>query len=170
MKFMRLPIVALLLPLIVITLCSCGNKKLVTCREVIASLTESEVGLPAGKVYDMRADEGNDEHLAASLLCALYGNGGKPTAADSWVDCAIFLSATEHPCEFAVFLCDSRDSAIDTARALSMRLDTVRLTKKAPQYCQMLESARVTIIKNYVVLIISSDAENALKTAKKQIG
>jgi len=148
---------------------ACGGRERATCREVLGAMIEGEVGLPAGSIYDMRAAEGSGEYLPSSLLYALYGEGGKPPVADDWLDCALFLSLSEHPCELAVLYCNSHDAAIDTARLLNTRLDVIRVTKGKPEHAAMLDSARVTVNGNFVLMIISSDTENAQKLAQKVI-
>ena len=139
------------------------------CREVIAAMTEKEVGLPVGSYYSASANEGDTEYLSASLLASLFGNGSLPPVAEDWIDCALFLSLKESPCEFAVILCSSRDAAEDTAALFHSRLAAIRITKTATQYVQMIENASVTITGNYAILIISTDPENALRAAKKAI-
>ena len=148
---------------------SCSAKEYVPCRQVLGALVDSEVGLPAGKIYDMRASGQDGEFLSDSLLCSLLGNGAMPAVRDSWIDGALFLSLGAHPCEFAVFLCDSRDAAQDTARLFCSRLDSVKTLKGDGKYASMLDSACVCIIRNYVVLIISSDSDTARSVARKII-
>lgn len=160
----------IILIFICITASSCSARVYAPCREILGALVDAEVGLPAGKIYDMKAPAGDGEFLSDSLLGALYGNGGLPPVAESWLDCALFLSFSEHPCEFAVFLCDSRDAAVDTARILCSRLDSIKTLKGGGEYQALLDSARVCIMKNYVVLIISSDADAAQKTASRATG
>jgi hypothetical protein len=170
MKFKRLFTLLLTISIICTSLCSCGAKDYAPCRDVLGALIDSEVGLPAGKAYDMRAPEGDGEYLPESLLGTLYGNGGLPPVASAWIDCALFLSLGEHPCEFAVFLCDSNGSAVDTARILCSRLDSLKTIKGGGEYDALLGGARVCIIKNYVVFLISSDSDAAEKTARRAIG
>lgn len=170
MKFKRLLTLLLTILIICTSLCSCGAKDYAPCRDVLGALIDSEVGLPAGKAYDMRAPEGDGEYLPESLLGTLYGNGGLPPVASAWIDCALFLSLGEHPCEFAVFLCDSNGSAVDTARILCSRLDSVKTIKGGGEYDALLGGARVCIVKNYVVFLISSDSDAAEKTARRAIG
>ena len=133
-------------------------------------MMENEVGLPAGKIYLMHANEGDENYLSNYLICALYGDGEDPVMADGWLDLAIFLPSSAHPCEFAVILCDSEDTATDTARLLCRRLDAIRTAKGAGEYAKLTENATVTVIGNYALLIISSDTENAIKSASKIIG
>lgn len=156
--------------LIIFLLTSCTKSNLTPCREILGALVDAEVDLPAGKIYDMRAAEGEDEYLSESLIFALLGNGAMPTVYDSWIDCALFLSLGSHPCEFAVFLCDSHDTAQDTARLFCSRIDAVKTLKGGGEYAHILDGARVCIIKNYVVLLISSDGDTAEKKARQAIG
>ena len=132
-------------------------------------MTNAEISLPAGKIYWSGAEKGEDDYLSASLLNALLGSGMTATLRESWLDIALFLSLGESPSEFAVILCRDRDSAIDTAKLLNLRLSAVKATKKAPEYKEMTENAKVTVIGNYALLIISSDSEAALKIFNKTV-
>lgn len=156
--------------LLIFTLPSCSKRENPSCRAVLARMIESEVGLPAGKVYSMHAQKGNAEFLPEYLIDCLYGNGERPIMADGWLDLAIFLPSSQHPCEFAVFLCDCEDTATDTARMLCQRLDVIRSAKNDEKNSVYLDNATVAVIRNYVLFIISSDTENALKIARKSIG
>ncbi len=146
---------------------SCAKKQAPSCREVINAMMQAEgQALPAGRIYDMRADEDSAERLPDSLLPALLGEGKMPAVSDAWLDCAMFLSVTEHPCELIIFLCASSEAATDTARLLCSHLDAVRVSKTSPKYADMISAARVGIYKNYAFLIISRDvaaSEGALK-------
>ena len=170
MKKLRYIALFVLLFLLGNTLCACSSAEKTPCREILTAMTDAEVGLPAGTVYDARADRDGDRLPSESLLGALYGNGKMPPVSDSWLDCALFLSLSEHPCEFAVFLCNSHDAAVDTARLLCSRLDVIKTLKSNGEYGSMLDGARVTVIKNYALLIISSDSDNAERVAKKTVG
>ncbi len=150
------------------TLPACGKQESPkTCREILSAVTQAEIGIPAGKFYSLSADEGDPEFLSESLISSLFGGGSYPEVAADWLDCALFLSLGSHPCEFAVILCNNHDTAEDTARLLGSRLSAIKITKTSPQYQKMIETAKVAVIGNYALLIISSDSENAMKTAKK---
>ena len=149
--------------------CSAVRADRASCREVVAAMVESEIGVPAGKYYSLSAPEGDGEYLSNSLLSALFGNGSLPTVTRDWLDCALFLSLKESPCEFAVILCSSRDAAEDTAALLHSRLAAIKVTKALPEYSQMIENASVTITGNYAIFIISTDPVSALRAAKKAI-
>ena len=141
-----------------------------SCSEILDELKDTEVGLPAGKTYDIKAGEGENEFLPERLLSSLYGEGATPPMREGWLDIALFLPISSHPCEFAVILCNSDDTATDTARLLCRRLDSIRTLKQNGEYSALLEGARVTVIRNYALLIISSDAENAVKTVTRIVG
>lgn len=150
------------------TLPACGNQDpQKNCREILSAVTKAEIGIPAGKFYSLSADKGDDEFLSESLISSLFGGGSYPEIANDWLDCALYLSLGSHPCEFAVILCNSRDTAEDTARLLGSRLSAIKITKTEPQYQKMIDAAKVAVIGNYALLIISSDSENALKTFNK---
>ena len=149
---------------------SCTRSENPDCRDILSAIISSEIGLPSGKIYSARAESGEEEYLSDHLVNSLYGNGKEPVMADGWIDIAIFLPSSAHPCEFAVILCDSEDTATDTARLLCRRLDAIRTAKGAGEYAKLTENATVTVIGNYALLIISSDTENAIKSASKIIG
>ena len=146
---------------------SCITNEHTSCREILDKIIISEVSLPAGQIYSSRAEKGENEYMSASLINSIYGNGTVPPMADGWIEVAIFLPSSSHPCEFAVFLCDSRDTANDTARMLCSRLDAIRTAKGTKDNMQMINSAEIAVVRNYVLFILSSDSKNALKAAKK---
>ncbi len=150
-------------------LSSCSASNPTPCRDVIGTLLDCEATLPSGTVYDMKAPEGNEEYLPDRVLIKLFGDGRLPTVCDGWLDAALFLSLNESPCEFAVILCEDPDNAEDTARLLLRRLDVIRTAKGNGESTAMLSSANVTVIKNYVLMIISSDTQNALKSVSSMI-
>jgi hypothetical protein len=166
-KKIALMFVLLLLTMPVLSSCSQGAPA--SCREILGEIIYGEIGLPAGKIYDVKAPEGKNEYLNERLISTLFGGGSPPPMRDGWLDVALFLPATAHPCEFAVILCDSADTATDTARLLCRRLDSIRSTKGGGDYSALLESATVTVIGNYALLIVSSDTQNSIKVASKVI-
>ena len=151
-------------------LTSCSDEmQSAACRDVLAAMTQTEISLPAGRYYSLSLPENNREHLDKSLISQLFGNGSYPAVADDWIDCALYLSLSESPCEFAVILCKSRDAAHDTAMLMHVRLSAIKHTKTAPEYASMLDNASVTLMGNYAFLIISSDEGSALRAAKRAI-
>jgi hypothetical protein len=157
--------ILLLIPL----LASCsGARKAPSCLSVLEAMMSAEIGLPAGRVYSLSRDN-DDGYLSDSLINSLYGNGSMPAIARTWIDCAVFVSILGHPCELAVAYCPDRNAAEDTAKLFSSRLKSLRSLKSDEKYSNMLENAQISICGSFVLMIISSDPDNALKIAKKLI-
>ncbi len=162
--------IAFLLFIILQIFSSCSAHTPVPCRTVLSAITDGEAALPSGIFHDKRAAQGHDEFLPERLINSLFGGGSRPPMRDGWLDMALFLPTSNMPCEIAVILCDSSDTATDTARLLLLRLDTVRNARANDgEYSEILDKACVTICGNYVIFIISSDTENALKLARSAI-
>ena len=171
---------------LIISLCSClYSDELIPCVDIVTAMTELEVGLPAGKIYSHSAKEGEIGYIPDSLLSSLFGGGEMITLFDGWIDYAFFMPSSAHPCEFVVILCDTPTTAKDTARLLSRRLNTLRNANKSNissanranadstyhlETVAYLDNAAVTISRNYVLLIISSDTPAAKKKALAMIG
>ena len=146
----------------------CTDSPRPSCGDILGALMEREAELPAGKVYRFEAHPTEDGYLPDATLGALYGDIQR----ESLIDLAVFVPFGKSPCEFAVLLCRDRDTASDVSRALSLRLSAIKRAKKSPQdsiTMQMLDSATVTVIGNYVLLIISHDTQAALEIAKSLI-
>ena len=156
--------------LLIFSLPSCKNGDLPSCKEILSEILENEVGLPPGRVYYLHSAKGDESFLSDHLINALYGNGESPVMAEGWLDIALFLPSSAHACEFAVILCDSEDTATDTARLLCRRLDSIRTAKGGEENAHLIKGATVTVLGNYALLIISSDTQNAIKSASKIIG
>ena len=161
----------LVIVLLISSLFSCSNfgSQYAPCREIVAAMTAAEIGLSAGKYYSLSAPEGDEEYLSKSLIASLFGNGSLPKVTDDWLDCALFLSLKDSPCEFAAILCSNRDAAEDTAALFHSRLAAIKVIKTTPEYSAMIESASITITGNYAIFIISTDPTTTLKAANKAI-
>ena len=149
--------------------CSTTGNMHTPCRDVVVAMTAVEIGLPTGRYYSITSSEGDKEYISHSLISSIFGNGTLPAVTADWLDCALFLSLKDSPCEFVVVLCTCRDAAEDTAALFHSRLDAIKITKTAPEYSQMIENASVTITGNYAILIISKDPTTALRAAKRAI-
>ena len=147
-----------------LSLISCSKEKPST-QSILNHLIKNEVSLPSGRVYLSTAPEGSDFYVSDSLLSALYGGGSTPIESKLWIEYSIFLSTTAHPCEFAVFLCTDTNGASDTAKMLCRRLDILKSAWLDSEYSAYVESAEITVLKNYCIFTISSDS----KAQKKQI-
>lgn len=149
-----------------------------TPAQVLDALTKAEIGLPAGQVYLASAPEDDAAYLSPDLMAALYGQGELPWQLSLIEDYGLFLSTAQHPCEFAVFRTYARSDTDEVAAMCHARLDTLRAHYKAAQaatqsaaqyaepYAHYVRDARVVVIGKYVLLIVSSDADHALRTAK----
>ncbi len=160
-KFLAVLLVLLLL----IPLVACRRVPLPDCLSILRKLTDCETGLPAGRVYALNAAEGEEEYISQTLLSALYS--APLTVQSGWVDGAFFLPSHDAPCELAVILCDSPSAVEDTARLLSARLASVRELKENDENRGYFENATVSVLGNYVCLLISSDSRAALTLLKR---
>ena len=161
----------LIFSLCVILLCSSAvyfsscSKEAASTKDVLAAVIAAEVGLPSGNIYLSDAPKGDKRYTDSSLLASLYGNGSAPVECGEWVEFAIFLSSAKHPCEFAVFLCESSQSVSDTAKMLCRRLDLLKTAWSDTEYSSYTQNARVTVSGNFCFFIVSSDADAAQKAA-----
>ncbi len=147
--------------------CSCSQQP-PSAEGILSHLLQTEIDLPSGQVYLSGSPEGEESYVSDSLLCALYGGGSMPKEYDDWVEFAIFLSSS-HPCEFAVFMCDSPQSALDTSKTLCSRLTSLKNFWSDSQYSSYTDNAEVIISGNICVLIVSSDTTAAKRLLKSII-
>ena len=127
----------------------------------------AEIGLPAGQVYLASAPKESEAYLAPDLMAALYGEGELPWQLSLLEDYGLFLSTAQHPCEFAVFRVRARSDTDDVAAMCLSRLDALRIHYKNTQYASYTQNARVVVIGKYVLLLISSDPDHALRAAQR---
>lgn len=157
--------------LIFSSLHSCDNydsSHYVSCSQLVSQLTEKEIGLPCGRIYSYEKSEGSPGFVSSSLLSAMYGEGSVPDCCLYWIDYAVFLSQTAHPCEICIVLCSSPQNAEDTAKLMCKRFDSLR-AKYSEEYPSYFTRDSVYIYNNYVIFTVSSDPENAYHTAVKLI-
>ena len=164
----RFFIIFLVISVIFLSSCKGQEPKNAVCNEIVSKISEKEISLPAGKVYSKSATEGNDGYISQNMLCAIFGGGKELEIFELWDDIALFLPSADHPCEIIVIHCASVCDTSDTALVLTSRLSALKNAKceKNPEY---FDDCGVYIIKNYVLMIISSDAQNALAIAKEAI-
>ena len=113
-------LLAIFLLFSVFCLPSC-SRNMPSTKDILIAMTAAEVGLPSGRVYLSSAEPGSENYTPPALLASLYGGGSAPIEQSEWVEFAIFLPTAQHPCELAVFLCQSDQSASDTAKMLCLR-------------------------------------------------
>ena len=173
-KIIRIIAVLSVPALLLATLTSCLGKDQIKAIDLIDALCQAEKPLPAGQIYSRTEDSRADGLLSDELLAVTYGKGSLPPAFDAVRDAACFLSYTS-PCEFAVFLCRSRDAAQELSKVCLRRLDSLRIryaedsffsTETAAPY---LENAQVWVRGNWVILCISSDPDSSFRSCKKLI-
>ena len=163
----RFYVCLLILPLL---LCACARTD-ASPEQILSALLDAEIGLPAGQVYLASAPQDCEAYLAPDLMAALYGEGEPPWQLALVEDYGIFLSTAQHPCEFAVFRTYARSDTDDVAAMCCARLDALRIhyknTQYAAQYAHYVQDARVVVIGKYVLLLISSDPDHALRAAER---
>ena len=159
----RFYVCLLILPLL---LCACARTDAAP-EQILSALLDAEVSLPAGQVYLASAPKESDAYLAPDLMAALYGEGEPPWQLSLVEDYGIFLSTAQHPCEFAVFRTYARSDTDDLAALCCARLDALRIHYKDTPYAAYLQEARVVVIGKYVLLLISSDPDHALRAAQR---
>lgn len=151
----------------ILFLSACSRTQTACPEQVLSALTEAEIGLPAGQLYLSSAPEDDAAYLSPDLMAALYGQGEPPWQLSLVEDYGIFLSTAQHPCEFAVFQTYAHSDTDDVAAMCCTRLDALRIHYKDTQYAYYLQQARVIVIDKYVLLLVSSDTENALRAARR---
>ena len=158
--------VLLLVLSILLLLCSCA-KEHATAAQVLDALVAAEIGLPAGQIYLSAAPEDDASYLSPELMAALYGEGELPWQLSLLEDYGLFLSTAQHPCEFAVFRVRARSDTDDVAAMCLSRLDALHIHYKDTPYASYTQNARVVVIGKYVLLLISSDPDHALRAAQR---
>lgn len=166
-------IVCLFLCLFIITasISSCKSSK--EPREIILALIEAEANNPDGQIYHLFANEWEAEYLSNEMLLSLYGfdRGMRGLSGG-----AVYLSKFKHPCEFAIFVCESTSSTEDISLYLHNRIkllsDNAEESAKlcnmsAEEYRTYISSAAVIISGRIIALIISSDIKAAKRTFYK---
>ena len=136
-------------------------------EQVLVALAKAEIGLPPGQIYLASAEAHEAAYLSDDMISDLYGNGELPWQLSLVEDYGIFLSSAQHPCEFAAFLCYSRSDTDQVATMCHARLDALRAHYKGTDFASYTQNARVAVIGRYVLLLISSDAEHALRAARR---
>ena len=154
-------------------LLSCTGRERSEPADVVRALTDAEVRLPSGAFYFSEATPGSPNYLPRELLCSAYGI---PPDFDGLEGAAIRLSSGGHPCEFAVFICKSSDSALDVALFCRQRLETLKRNSSyasangslsRDEYLKYLYDASILVSGRYAALIISSDPSLAERIFRK---
>lgn len=161
----------------------CTAKSNATAHALVLAAANTESALPAGDIYVLPASHSlralnTDAPLNTSvreadtpLLSAAFGAGGGtqlPAALDGMADDgAMRFSTAASPCEFIVLHCVSRTDTAAVATLLHGRLDILRRQYRGTDHEALLERAEVVVIGKYVLLLVCSDAENALREIRR---
>ena len=150
---------------LIIPLSACSKSpEIPRTEQIISALCENEINLPVGNIYSSDFDTDSKNYLNDTLLSAYFG---EPNIDKSdWISYSIFIHSGVHVCEFAAIYCSTPESVIDTAKLLLSRLDSIK-KQAAVEFSLYTEEAQVITRGNYVMLIISSDTQSALKCIKK---
>lgn len=135
-------------------------------EKLIIAMCQAEIGLPAGEIYSTDVDGSSPRFLTDRLLASYFGDPNIEKHSAAWLSCSIFLSSSDHPCEFAVILCQTPESLTDTARLLASRLDSIKRNANE-KFSSYTEQAAVITYKNYAILIVSGNTDAAVKAMRK---
>lgn len=162
-------------------LLSCGRDLPPPAALVILDAMQAAAdGLPAGLVYDRRADPAGSGYLDGVLFSALYGPAarncfdggqdadGQPTAPLA-SDGALFLSAVPHPAELAVLQCPDRASALSVAALCRARLEGLRSAWAGTDYAAWAEAGDVTVADGFVLFAVCPDADRVLRAGRDAV-
>ena len=160
----RLPLLLLCTALF---LSACSGPK-TTPQNVIAAICEAENGLPAGRLYVLSAPTDDEKHPSESWLGAMFGNGKVPSAFDLVEDAAFFTSYTE-PCEFAAFLCKTKDATQAVSEVCLHRLHSLKLYREGEKDSAPLQNAGVTVRGKWVILYVCKDPQGVLRAIRRTL-
>lgn len=149
----------LMLLLLLLVFNGCASTAAVP-ESLVQAMMQAEKPLPAGRLYVLSAPAGDSQAPTEELLAATFGNGAPPQELARVTDAAFFLSYTQ-PCEFAVFLCDSRAATDEVARMCLRRVDAV--LRERGTVDEQTSSHAVTVRGRWVILCLSSDPDAALR-------
>ena len=147
---------------------------------ILDAMQAAADGLPAGLVYDRRADPAGSGYLDGVLFSALYGPAarncfdsgqdadGQPTAPLA-SDGALFLSAVPHPAELAVLQCPDRASALSVAALCRARLEGLRSAWAGTDYAAWAEAGDVTVADGFVLFAVCPDADRVLRAGSDAV-
>lgn len=168
----RLGMIVWLMCLATFSLLSC-RAHTVRAAEMVRAACAKETNLPDGRIYCSDAENGNEnaEQQADRELCAgLYGEGDFPPALSQCTEYAFFLPVRQHPCEFAVFFCQTADAADAVARMCLTRREMLIAAWRGSDYEAYPIDACVRIRKTggrYIVFfLVCADAEDAYRAAR----
>ena len=136
---------------------------------ILSQMLSYEPDCPVGTVYTSLSGEGEAGYFTPSLCIALYGDGAVPKEWESVEEFSIFLTATEHPVELAVFRSLSSADAEEVAELCARRLSVLRRFRRGTEYELYTARAQIAVFGRYVVMAVSADPEVAVEEARRVI-
>lgn len=156
-----------------ITLCllcamsGCGEEA--ETGEVVRAMCETQMGLPAGQMYDSGAVAGEAGYAEDEMLAAMYGSGELPPEFESVNHFSIRLCGFALPYEFAVFRCVSADDAYEVAQMCLRRAHHLRVSCRETEFEKVADGALVSVMGKYVLMAVGEDAASAMEAGRQAI-
>lgn len=156
----------LLLCAVCLPLCaSCSSHKELDLA--LEEMCRTEAMLPAGQKYLLSEPlKKGWKKLSQEHLATLFRSTTFPPALENVTQGALYLSFS-HPFEIAVFACASRADCDAVAQLCLGRLEAVRSYWRESEYAEVCNSGSVTVCGNYVLMVISSSPEDAVKAFRR---
>ena len=139
----------------------------VTAKAVLSAICKEEASLPAGAFYWLSSEE-DKERPSDALLAAAFGEGSPPSSLFEVEDAAFFFSYTQ-TCEFSVFLCKRASGTEAVSKMCLHRLEQLKNAFGEENLPPALKSATVVTRGRWVLLCVSTDAQNALRAFRRAI-
>lgn len=162
----------------------CAPAKRATALTLLQAVVTAEQARPAGDIYllpdsiSLRSihatqDEGAPTLRLASrsLLCAAFAaaDGELPWELSLLDDGAMWLSTAASPFEVIVLHCPSRSDTAAISDLLLRRLTVLQHQYRGSDVEHYAQSAQLLVIDRYVLLVLSSQPSQAIRTARRAL-
>ena len=158
---------------LILLLCAVWLPLLSSCsprKELDLALEEmcrTEGSLPAGQKYLLSKPTKKEwKQISEEHLAALFRSASLPPALENVTEGALYLSFS-HPFEIAVFACESRGDCDAVAQLCLGRLEGLRAYWGESSYAEICDRGRVLNCGNYVLMIVCSSPEEAVKAFRR---
>lgn len=154
---MKKYVLSVLLLLLSAMLFSCGTEPEAP-RGILERMVRAGNDLPAGTVYDRRAEKWEDGYMDPAILAELYDLRGYSELSHI-EDCALYLSGRyDAPFEIGVFLCYDEAVAEDVREMCLYRMDFLTRHGAIKE-----ENAAVMTSGRYVIYVAGAEPATAKK-------
>ncbi len=153
---MRRCLLCLLTMVLFLPLSACAAGR--TPKEQLADFMAAYPNLPAGRIYESAAREGEEGYLSPALADALYREENGENALTHCADYALFLTNSPTGGEIAFFYCIGQDAAARVADMCATRIARVRRAMPGADICR---GACVLRRGNTVILLLLPDNAHA---------